>query len=238
MLQLTPSECRVLGVLIEKAQTTPQQYPLTLNALVSGCNQKNNREPVTNLDEDQVMSALDGMRGKNLAREVAMSGSRVPKYRHTARESLEISAAEMVVLAELLLRGPQTVGELRGRASRMHPLESLDVVQNVLDSLMKRETPLARELPPAPGTRANRYAQLLCPSLHPLEAPPAAALLTHDQSRATAVTPPRASTVGIDSRITDLIDRVEALERDVAQLKSAVRTITQALGQPNISSVD
>ena len=238
MLQLTPTESRVLGVLIEKAQTTPQQYPLTLNALVSGCNQKNNREPVTHLDDDEVMSALDGMRGKNLAREVAMSGSRVPKYRHTARETLDISAPEMVVLAELLLRGPQTVGELRGRAARMHPLESLEIVQNVLDSMMRREEPLVRELPPAPGTRANRYGQLLCHTLHPLDPPRSAAVLSAPDHELPAATHSTTSSGGIDPRISDLVDRVEALEHDVAQLKSALRTITQALGHPNISSID
>jgi uncharacterized protein YceH (UPF0502 family) len=128
MLQLTPHECRVLGVLVEKAQTTPQQYPLTLNALVSGCNQKNNREPVLELSEEQVQAALDGLRQKGMAREVMLSGSRVDKFRHVAREALEIDTGELVILSELLLRGPQTIGELRGRAARMHPLETTDVV--------------------------------------------------------------------------------------------------------------
>ena len=172
MLSLSPNECRVLGVLIEKAQTTPQQYPLTLNAMVNGANQKNNREPVTNLNEEQVLQTLDDLRSKGLAREVMLSGSRVEKFRHVAREVLEIDTNQLVIMAELLLRGPQTIGELRGRASRMHPLETTEIVKNVLDSLMTRPEPLVRELPPAPGDRAPRFAQLLCPTLHPLDAPP------------------------------------------------------------------
>src|SRR4051812_49801787 len=120
MLTLNANEARVLGVLVEKAQTTPAQYPMTLNAMVNGANQKNNREPVTNLSEDQVFEALEGLRTKRLANEVMLSGSRVQKYRHIARESLGIQTSELVILTELLLRGPQTIGELQGRASRMH----------------------------------------------------------------------------------------------------------------------
>ena len=131
---LTPDECRVLGVLIEKAQTTPGQYPLSLNALVNGANQRSNRLPVTDLAESAVLVAVDGLRAKGLAREVMLSSSRVAKYRHVARDALQVSTSELVVLAELLLRGPQTVGELRGRASRMNPLESIEVVSNLLKS--------------------------------------------------------------------------------------------------------
>src|SRR5690606_15772805 len=129
MITLTPEECRILGVLVEKAQTTPQQYPMTVNGLISGCNQKNNRDPITNYDEDIILDALDGLRAKSLTRQVDLSGSRVPKYRHIAREALSVDTNQLVVLTELFLRGPQTMGELCGRASRMHPLESLDVVK-------------------------------------------------------------------------------------------------------------
>src|SRR5512134_38169 len=111
MIHLTPHECRALGVLVEKAQTTPQQYPLTLNALVAGCNQKNNRDPVTELDEDAVLSALDGLRAADLVQELMLSGSRVAKYRHNARQVLGVETGDLVILTELLLRGPQTVGE-------------------------------------------------------------------------------------------------------------------------------
>jgi uncharacterized protein YceH (UPF0502 family) len=220
MVQLTPDESRVLGVLIEKAQTTPGQYPMTLNAIVTGCNQKNNRHPVTNLDEERVMAALDSLRGKNLGRELFMSGSRVPKYRHTAREAMEVSTSELVVLAELLLRGPQTLGELRGRASRMHPLESLEIVKNVLNSLAQREQPMVRELAPLPGTRAERYAQLLCPTLHRLdEAGPSA---DAGESRIASPAPgaPRAG--------DDLERRIAKLEADVAAIRSVLESLAKA----------
>ncbi|MCI0362711.1 MAG: YceH family protein [Phycisphaerales bacterium] len=217
MLNLTPHECRVLGVLVEKAQTTPQQYPLTLNALVNGANQKNNREPVTNLSEEQVLQALDGLRGKGLAREVMLSGSRVEKFRHVAREVLEVSTSELVILTELLLRGPQTIGELRGRASRMHPLESTEIVKNVLDSLMARAEPMVRELPPAPGDRAARYAQLLSPDLHPIDAA-APASPGKDLSE-------RAAGAG-----SNLEDRVERLESELAELRQVVQRIARTVG--------
>jgi len=214
MIELNPNECRVLGVLIEKAQTTPQQYPMTLNGLVSGCNQKNNRNPVTDLDEDAVFDALDGLRARGLSRQVELSGSRVAKYRHVAREALDVDTNQLVVLAELLLRGPQTLGELRGRASRMHTIESVDAVQNILQSLKDREEPLVKRLPPAPGSRAERYQQLLCPDLHPVEV----------GSAAPGRGAPRA---GEDDA---LAARVDALERKVAELADTLQRIETALG--------
>ncbi len=205
MIHLTPHECRALGVLVEKAQTTPQQYPLTLNALVAGCNQKNNREPVMTLSDEQVQIALDGLRQKGFAREVMLSGSRVEKFRHVAREALEIDTRELVILAELLMRGPQTVGELRNRASRMHAFETTDVVKNILDSLLNRAEALATELPPAPGDRAPRYMQLLCPEAHPIDAPPT-----------------RTSTQHQSAASDELLHRIEDLEREVAKIKQVI----------------
>ena len=222
MNQLTPTECRVLGVLIEKAQTTPAQYPLTLNALVSGCSQKNNREPVCTFSEDEVLEALDGLRAKSYVREVLLSGSRVEKYRHVARETLDIGTSELVVLAELLLRGPQTLGEIRGRASRMHPIESLDILQNIIDHLMQRDPPLVRAIAPAPGSRAGRFAQLLCPDLHPLDAPAAAAPASAS-GRASGPPP-------VDP------DRLAALEAEVARLRAAIETIASSLGIDDLTT--
>lgn len=170
MEQLTVDECRVLGVLVEKAHCTPGQYPITLNGLVAGCSQKSNRHPVSDFDEERVLDALALLRGKGLAVIVDMAAGRVLRYKHNTREALAIGTSELVVLAELLLRGPQTVGELRARATRMHPLESPEVVTNVLEHLAGRDEPLVQRLPPAPGSRADRYAQLLCPDLHPLDA--------------------------------------------------------------------
>ena len=210
MIQLTPDECRVLGVLVEKAQTTPQQYPMTLNALVNGANQKNNREPVTSLTEEQVLTAVDGLRTKGMAREVSLSGSRVAKFRHTAREALEISTSDLVVLTELLLRGPQTLGEIRGRASRMHPLESLEVTQNILEGLKGRAEPMVKQLSPAPGSRAPRFAQLLCANLHPIDAPSPAAPRPH--ASVALITSP-ASSDDLKRRVADLEARIIRLEK-------------------------
>jgi uncharacterized protein YceH (UPF0502 family) len=219
MIRLTSDECRILGVLVEKAQTTPAQYPLTLNALMAGANQKSNRNPVLELGDERALNALDSLRGKGLVREVMLSGSRVEKFRHTAREALEVSTAELVVLAELMLRGPQTAGELRSRASRMHPLESMDVVTNVLEHLGGRPEPYVRRLSPAPGSRAARYGQLLCPDLHRLEAaaPPAS--------------PTEAATAGGEAGDAFLTRRVEALEAEVKEVKGAIGRLEARLGE-------
>lgn len=230
MLQLTPSECRVLGVLVEKAQTVPGQYPMTVNSIVLGANQKNNRDPITNLSEEQVYDALDSLRAKGLVREAMLSGSRVSKFRHLAREVLNIDTDELVILTELLLRGPQSPGELRGRATRMHPLESVEKVEEVLRGLMRpREAtadhparePMVRELPRRPGERANRYAQLLCPDLHPLDGPVAAA---HDPAPAPAGAPAAAPS-------GELAARVDELESEVRRLRAAVRKLAAAMGE-------
>jgi uncharacterized protein YceH (UPF0502 family) len=216
MIQLNPTEARVLGVLVEKAQTTPGQYPLTLNSMVTGSNQRSNRYPVTNLSEEEVLEAIDTLKAKDLMREVVMSGSRVPKFRHVARETLSVSTSELVVLTELLLRGAQTVGEIRGRASRMHPLESLEIVENVLASLRDREQPLVKELAPEPGSRARKWTQTMCPALQALGSAPA----TEAEGRAAHA--------AVSSAADDaLAARVEALERDVAALKREMQMLRQ-----------
>jgi uncharacterized protein YceH (UPF0502 family) len=220
MIDLSPDESRVLGVLVEKATTTPEQYPLSLNAVVNGANQKNNRDPVMNMDDGQAFEALEGLRAKGLVVRVDMAGSRVNKYRHQAGEALRVRPAELAILAELLLRGPQTLGELRGRASRMHPLESLDVVKNMLRALGEREEPLVRELPPSPGSRAERYAQLLCPDLHPIDGPATAEAAA--PGRGVRMPPPPALAV-----------RVEALEGEVATLREALRRLARSIGEPD-----
>jgi uncharacterized protein len=223
MMQLKPDECRVLGVLVEKALTTPAQYPLTLNSLTTGCNQKNNRFPVVNWDEDRVMDALDSLRQKGLVREAMLTSSRVAKFRHMAREVLHVDTPQLIILTELLLRGPQSIGDIRQNASRMHPLESLEITRNVLDSLMQRPepdgTPMVKEIPPPPGQRARLFVQLLCPDLHPLNA-----LMPSDsepeESRAQAASP-------------GLAARVEALESEVARLRAAIGKFAASLGEPD-----
>jgi hypothetical protein len=230
MIQLSPDECRVLGTLIEKAQTTPAQYPLTLNALTTGVNQKSNRFPVVNLDEERVLDALDGLKRHGLARDVLLTGSRVTKYRHVAREALGVDTAQLVVIAELLLRGPQTPGELRQNASRMHPLDSLETVQNVLNSLISRApgadgaTPpaLVRQVAPAPGTRAARYAQLICPTLHRLDEAPGA---PEPAGPALVAPGPKLPDTG-----ADLLARIDRLESQVAELKATLSTLTSPGG--------
>lgn len=202
MRNLTPVECRVVGVLVEKALTTPAQYPLTLNAIVSGANQRNNREPILELGEEDVLDALDTLRGIGLVREVSMTGSRVPKYRHDLRESLSLSLAELVVLTELLLRGPQTAAELRQRAGRMHPLETVEVVSTVLAALAERSPALVRAVASGPGSRAERFAQCLCPDLHPLGAATREPLVIVRPDTAVATAETRS--------LADRLDRVEA----------------------------
>lgn len=220
MVTLTAEESRVLGVLIEKAQTTPAQYPLSVNGIVTGCNQKSNRHPTVNYDENRVLDAIGELIDKELAQQVNLTGSRVPKYRHLTRQTLEIETPALVVVAELLLRGPQTVGELRTHASRMHPLESLEVVEHVLASLMDREPALVKRIAPAPGSRAERYVQLLCEDLHPLTV-------------ASSQAGPAAVAGGASEETASLTARVEALEAEVASLKEAVAVIARAAGMPN-----
>ena len=158
---LNEVECRVLGSLIEKEITTAEYYPLSLNALVNACNQKSNRDPVMNLDEAAVRQALHSLDGQSLVRSVSASDSRVTKYEHRLQEAFNFYRHEIAILCVLLLRGPQTPGELRTRAERMHTFDDLSAVQSSLQRLMKREPPLAKVLPRQPGTKESRYAHLL-----------------------------------------------------------------------------
>jgi uncharacterized protein YceH (UPF0502 family) len=159
---LSEVEARVLGSLIEKELTTPAYYPLSLNALVNACNQKSNRDPFMNLDEDAVREALRSLNQKELAGPADNMESRVKKYEHRLQEAFNFTRHEIAILCELLLRGPQTPGELRNRADRMHTFDDLGIVQSTLQRLMKREPPLAKVLPRQPGTKEARYAHLLC----------------------------------------------------------------------------
>src|SRR5882757_9228161 len=154
-------ECRVLGSLIEKEITTPEYYPLSLNALVNACNQKSNRDPAMNLDEAAVRQALHSLDGQSLVRYVSAADSRVTKYEHRLQEAFNFYRHEIAILCVLLLRGPQTPGELRTRTERMHSFDDLSAVQSSLNHLMKREPPLAKVLPRQPGTKESRYAHLL-----------------------------------------------------------------------------
>jgi len=160
-IQLSEVEARVLGSLIEKEITTPDYYPLSLNALVNACNQKNNREPVMNLDEDAVRKALDGLQSHRLAGPARGADSRVAKYEHRVQEVFNFTRGETAVLCVLLLRGPQTPGELRGRTERMFRFEHLDDVQSTLQRLIEHDPPLVAMLLRQPGTKESRYMHLL-----------------------------------------------------------------------------
>jgi uncharacterized protein len=156
---LTEIEARVLGALLEKDVTTPDYYPLSLNALVNACNQKNNRDPVMTLKEDEVSQALDGLQEKRLAGPARGADSRVTKFEHRLQEVFNFTRGEAAILCVLLLRGPQTPGELRGRGERMHRFDGLDEVESTLQRLIERD--LVRVLPRQPGTKESRYMHLL-----------------------------------------------------------------------------
>jgi uncharacterized protein YceH (UPF0502 family) len=159
---LNDIEARVLGSLVEKQETTPEYYPLTLNALTLACNQKNNRNPVTSYDESTVAQALETLREKNLVYVFHGSTSRVPKYKHVMPEVMHLSAPEVAIMCVLMLRGTQTPGELRGNASRLYEFSGLEEIQQVLDSLISRELePLVTRLPRQPGQKEARFAHLL-----------------------------------------------------------------------------
>jgi uncharacterized protein YceH (UPF0502 family) len=162
MDEFNDAEVRVLGSLVEKSVTTPDHYPLSLNALVTACNQRSNREPVVNYTEEQVVLALDSLRERHLAWECAGASARVRKYSHQMAETLDLSPAETAVLCLLMLRGPQTVGELKGRTARLHAFADLAEVAATLESLANRESdPLTRMLPRQAGRRESRYCHLL-----------------------------------------------------------------------------
>lgn len=203
---------RVLGALIEKEITTPDYYPLSLNALVNACNQKSNRDPVMELDESSVRTALRSLDDKALARSAVAGDSRVAKYEHQLQEAFNFTRPEMAVLCELMLRGPQTPGELRGRASRLHPFEDLSAVHSALQRLMHRDPPLAKLLARQPGTKEARYAQLLSGDVPDgASAPdaPESPVQTASSSRGHAA----------DDRLAPIEEEIAAIKNEIAQLK-------------------
>lgn len=200
-VRLTPHEARLFGVLIEKAFTVPDQYPLTVNALLNGANQKTNRVPVMNLSEEEVLVGLEGLVSKHLVRRVYPENSRVEKYSHRAGEMLVLPAESLAILAELLLRGPQTASELRAHASRMCTMNSNEELAGALAPALERG--YVTRLAPAPGSRAERYGQLLCP-----------------QAAAPALA--GGGDAGLASRVADL-------EAEVARLRQQVRELAEIL---------
>ena len=221
-MQLTQTEARVLGALIEKEITTPEYYPLSLNALVNACNQKNNRDPVTTLDEVEVRQALHGLETERLAGPVR-GDTRVPKYEHRIQEVFNFTRGEIAVVCVLLLRGPQTPGELRGRTERMYKFDELSDVQSVLQRLIAREPePLVKILPRQPGTKEARYAHLLSGDIETFE--PAqpnryAEAASHSYASASSYAAPLSP------------EENEDLKERMAQLEAEVAILTRELGE-------
>jgi len=210
-IELNAIEARVLGTLIEKAVTTPDYYPLTLNSLTAACNQKSNRDPVMALEETQVVRALDHLRDKGLAVQKTLVDARVPKYGHTIEQRVELSPAERAALCVLLLRGPQTPGEVRGRTGRLHEFAELAEVETTLDGLASRpDGPFVSKLPRQPGRREHRYAHLLCGAVE-VDAAEVAGPAPEPATRAV--------------RAED--ERIVALEQEVAALHDAVAELRQ-----------
>lgn len=208
---LTETEVRVLGCLVEKQVTTPEYYPLTLNALTLACNQKNNRLPVTSLNETAVLEAVETLREKNLVYIFYGSNSRVPKYKHVMPEILHLSHQKLALLCVLMLRGPQTIGELRERASRLYEFAGLEEAEDTLNSLITKDKdnePLVARLPRQPGQKEARFAHLLSGELD-LEA------LAEMEIAQTA----GASRHGASERISQLEHQVERLSEEMKSLR-------------------
>lgn len=212
-LQLNPTEVRVLGSLIEKDITTPDYYPLSLNALVNACNQKNNRDPIMTLDEDSVRHALASLQEKRLAGPAGGADSRVTKYEHRLQEVFNFDRREIAVICVLLLRGPQTPGELRSRGERMYRFETLDDVQSTIQRLTDRQPSLVRVLPRQPGTKESRYIHLFADvpadELTPAAAPRQTSTPAHDNSRIAA----------LEAEVASLRNEVAELRQQLADFK-------------------
>lgn len=211
-IELTPTEARVIGSLIEKQITTPDQYPLSLNALVNACNQKSNRDPVMELDEATVQATIDALSKKHFTVEKSGFGSRVPKYQHrfcnTEYGTLKFTPQELAIVTELLLRGPQTPGELRSRASRMAPFNDVSEVEAALDQLSTRaDGPFLVKLSREPGRRESRYAHLFSGEVH-------------DVAATTTPTPAAAPSQS----------RMDLLEAEVRQLRAEFEELKKQLG--------
>jgi uncharacterized protein YceH (UPF0502 family) len=223
-IQLEPLEARVIGCLIEKQITTPDQYPLSLNALTLACNQKSNRDPMMNVDDAAVQATLDGLSKKHLVMEKSGFGSRVPKYQHrfcnTEFGSLKFTPLELAIVCELMLRGPQTPGELRGRVGRMAPVGDVSEVEAAINQLASREDgPFVVRLAREAGRRDSRYAQLFTGEIDEAqtEALPAG---FGTATGASGATPANGGS------------RLDRLEAEVRQLREELDTLKKQLGGP------
>ena len=210
--ELTPVETRILGCLLEKERLTPENYPLSPNGLASACNQSTNREPVMSLDTQAIEEGVNGLREKKLAMVVHQAGARVQKYRHTLPDHYDLSTKEVAVLCVLMLRGPQTPGELRARTERMHPFGSLEEVESCLTDLSGGDDPLVRVYPARPGQKERRFVQLLSGEPGEFE-------MTAGTAPETAL--PRS---GAGARVDTLEQEVAALREELQQLREEFAT--------------
>jgi uncharacterized protein len=206
---LDNTEVRILGCLIEKEMTTPEYYPLSLNALMNACNQKSNRSPVVSYDEITVTRGLDSLHGRKLVQKTLTAGSRVQKYIHTLLDVFDLSRQELAVLCDLMLRGPQTIGEVRSHTERMTPFESLEEVDQVLRGLMEHDPALVVMLPREPGRKENRYIHFLSGGSY-----------AEDRSSGAA-----------DDQTLRLNERMTSLEEEVTSLRTEIDGLKQALSE-------
>ncbi len=209
-LQLSPVEARIVGALMEKESTTPDYYPQSLNALINACNQKSNREPVMELDENAVRDALESLQAKRLAGPTSSADSRVTKYEHRMQEVFNFTRGESALICVLLLRGPQTPGELRGRTERLHRFEELSDVQSTLQRLTHHEPPLVAVLPRQPGTKEARYTHLFSGNVETIAA---------DTPSTSAYQPAVAHSSDLEEEVRALRAEVEELKRQFAAFR-------------------
>ena len=212
---LSAAEARILGALIEKEVTTPEYYPLSLNALINACNQRSNREPVMDLDEEAVRQALHRLEDLRLAGRARGTEGRVTKYAHWLDEVFNFSRAETALICVLLLRGPQTPGELRGRTERLHHFDEIGEVQAALQKLMDREPPLTAVLPRQPGTKESRYAHLLSGNVE-------SAVATENAFGLRAGGHDAGQDSGHEERIAQLESAVAELRQEVVRLRKKI----------------
>ncbi|MBI3478289.1 MAG: YceH family protein [Acidobacteria bacterium] len=205
-LTLSANEVRVLGSLVEKDSTTPEYYPLSLNALVNACNQKSNRDPVMQLDESAVRDALEALHDRRMAGPAGGADSRVTKYEHRMQEVFNFTRPEIAVLCVLLLRGPQTPGELRGRTERLHSFAALDDVQSALQKLAQRDPSLVKVLPRQPGTKESRWVHLMSGDVAGTEP-------THQAMQATD------GSAEVGERVARVEEEIAALRRELGEIK-------------------
>ncbi len=229
-IQLTPTEARVLGCLIEKELSTPEYYPLTLNSLVAACNQKNNRDPVVEYDEKTVVRALEGLREKKLGLRIDMATSRVPKYKHCIKDRFPLNEQQVALLCTLLLRGPQTPGELRGRSERLYPFRDLEQVDEVLQSLISGlEEALVMALPRQPGRKEIRYAHLLSGEPEVSAEPAPTGQGPRLEAATLEVLAEKERFEALETKQTELLAEVEALKARIAEMETVVSELRKLL---------